>query len=200
MLTIWMVGLLGYLLWVLHADSAYLFRYSPVTQTLPFLSGESVVDMAAFGLIAFYCLLGLFAKKSEGSPFPMLISTLLVYYLISGPSPQYLLWVMPFMALDLACSGNRFKAVLFASFYTLAFTGWFFSSSAFLTPSRYSLLMIPFAGNLPWYSEAIANLLDWSKLKLVGVLLLPMIASGFYASTFVYALEEAREWYTSQIS
>ena len=149
---------------------------------------------SAFVLIVFYCLLGLFAKRTR-SPLPLLISTLLVYYLVSNPSPQYLIWVMPFMALDLAISKNRFKGVLFASFYALAFTQWFFNSSAFLTPSRYSLLLISFIGGLPWYSQAIANLLDWSQVKLVGVLLLPLISSGFYASAFIYAVEEARSWF-----
>jgi hypothetical protein len=194
MLGLGMVGLVGYLSWVSRFDVLYLFRYSPVTQPLPFISGESVVDASAFGLIVFYCLLGLFAKKS-GSLISMLISTLLIYYMVSNPSPQYLIWVMPFMALDLALSRDRFKVTLFAVFYALAFAQWFFNSSAFLTPSRYSLLLIPFEGNLPWYSQAIANFLDWSKLKLVGVLLLPMLASGFYACTFIYALEEARSWF-----
>jgi len=190
-----LVGLFGYLSWVLPFGFLYLVRYSPVTQPLPFISGgESVVDGSAFVLIVFYCLLGLFAKKSR-NPLSLLISTLLIYYLVSNPSPQYLIWAMPFMALDLAISKNRFKAVLFASFYALAFTQWFFNSSAFLTPSRYSLLLIPFSGNLPWYSQAIANFLDWSQIKLIGVLLLPLISSGFYASAFIYAVEEVRSWF-----
>jgi hypothetical protein len=190
-----LVGLLGYLSWILPFGFLYLVRYSPVTQPLPFISGgESVVDGSAFVLIVFYCLLGLFAKRTR-NPLSLLISTLLVYYLVSNPSPQYLIWVMPFMALDLAISKNCFKGVLFTSFYALAFTQWFFNSSAFLTPSRYSLLLISFIGDLPWYSQAIANLLDWSQVKLVGVLLLPLISSGFYASAFIYAVEEARSWF-----
>jgi hypothetical protein len=190
-----LVGLFGYLSWIFPFGLLYLLRYSPVTQPLPFFSGgESVVDGSIFVLVVFYCLLGLFAKKGR-SLLSMLISTLLIYYLISNPSPQYLIWAMPFMALDLAVSRDRFKAVLFAVFYALAFTQWFFNSSGFLTPSRYSLLLIPFAGNLSWYSQAIVNLLDWSQVKLVGVLLLPLIASGFYASAFIYAIEEARSWF-----
>ena len=195
MLGLSLVGLFGYLSWVLPFGFFYLARYSPVTQPLPFISGgESVVDYSAFVLIAFYCLLGLFAKKVK-SPLPLLISTLLVYYLVSNPSPQYLVWVMPFMALDLAISKDRFKSVIFVSFYALAFTQWFFNSSAFLTPSRYSLLMISFIGNLSWYSQAIANFLDWSQVKLIGVLLLPLISSGFYASAFIYVVEESRSWF-----
>jgi hypothetical protein len=191
-----LVGLFGYLSWIYPFDLLYLVQYTPVTQPLPFMHGTSVVDASAFGLIAFYCLLAMFARKRVTSGV-MLISTLLVYYLVSDPYPQYLIWAMPFMALDLAVSKDRFRAVLFAIFYALAFTQWFFASSAFLTPSRFSLLMIPFQGNLPWYSQLIANILDWSRIRLIAVLLLPLISSAFYACAFMYVVDVSRSWFAS---
>lgn len=192
-----LLGLVGYLFWVIPFGFLFLTHYSPVTQPIPFVSGgESTVDASAFVLLVFYCLLGLFSGRSR-SALSLFVSTLLIYYLISNPSPQYLIWVMPFLALDLAVSKNHFKTALFCCLYTLAFTQWFFNSSAFLTPSRYSFLLISFAGNLSWYAQAIANFLDWSQVKLIGVLLFPLISSGFYASVFMYVVEEARSWFAS---
>jgi len=189
-----LVGLFGYLSWILPFGLLYLVEYTPVSQPLPFMHGASVVDASAFALIAFYFLLGMFARR-RGAPAAMLISTLLVYYLVSNPYPQYLIWVLPFMALDLVVSKDRFRAVLFAIFYLLAFTQWFFVSSAFLTPSRFSLLMISFQGDLPWFSQLIANILDWSRVRLIAVLLLPLISSAFYACAFVCVVDVSRSWF-----
>jgi hypothetical protein len=103
---------------------------------------------------------------------------------------------MPIMALDVALV-NRSRAGLFAIFYVLAFTNWFFISSAFLTPSGYSLLMIPLGGNtLPWYSLAITQLLDNS---VVINMLMPLVSSALYASFLAYAIDTARTWF-AQIS
>jgi len=95
------------------------------------------------------------------------------------------------MAFDIAVLKGR-RAILFTVFYTLAIAQWFFTSSGFLTPSSYSLLMIPLGGtSLPWYSRAITALLD----NQVSALLLPLISSGFYATLLAYAADVARDWF-----
>ena len=87
---------------------------------------------------------------------------------------------------------KRRRVILFAIFYTLAFAQWFFTSSAFLRPSNYSLLMIPLAGDiLPWYSPAVTSLLE----DYASILLLPLLSSGFYACLLVYAVDVARAWF-----
>jgi hypothetical protein len=189
LLCLGLIGLAGYLMWVLPFGSFYLTNYSPVTQPLPFIYGASAVNGSAFVLIFFYCLLGLFAKPK--SLLALLLPTLLIYYAVSNPVLQYLTWAMPLMALDIVLV-KRSRTLLFAIFNILGFVQCFLTSSAFLTPSNYSLLMIPLWGaNLPWYSQAITTLLD----NYVSALLLPMISSFFYASVLVYAMDIVRLWF-----
>ena len=187
-LSLALLGLLGYIGWIFPFGLTYLTHYTPVTQPLPFITGENVVNGAALGLILFYCLLGLFVRKQK-TLLSLLLLTLLVYYALSNPYPQYLIWAMPLMALDVTSLAGRGRRVLFGIFYALAFAQWFFLSSAFLTPSGYSLLMIPLGGNnVPWYSQAIGRFFD---SPLHG-LFLPMISSGVYASVLIYAADLTR--------
>jgi hypothetical protein len=182
-----LVGLLGYIGWILPFGLTYLTHYTPVTQPLPFVAGENVVNGAALWLILFYCLLGLFVKKAK-TLLSLLLLTLLVYYAFSNPYPQYLIWAMPLMALDVTLAGSG-RRILFGISYALAFVQWFLLSSAFLTPSGYSLLMIPLGGNnVPWYSQAIGRFLD---SPLHG-LILPIVSSSFYASVLIYAADLTR--------
>jgi hypothetical protein len=190
-----LAGLVGYLQWTLPSSHLYLTTYSPVGQPFPFIAGQTAINNSAFVLILFYCLMVFFAKNTR-SLIALLLPSLLVYYAISNPAPQYLVWTIPIMALDVALV-NRSRAGLLAIFYVLAFTNWFFISSAFLTPSGYSLLMIPLGGNtLPWYSLAITQLLDNS---VVINMLMPLVSSALYASFLAYAIDTARTWF-AQIS
>ena len=189
-LSLTLVGLLGYIGWIFPFGLTYLTHYTPVTQPLPFIAGENVVNGAALWLILFYCLLGLFVKENKRLLTPLLL-TLLVYYALSNPYPQYLIWAMPLMALDVTLAGCG-RRMLFAIFYALAFAQWFLLSSAFLTPSGYSLLMIPLGGNnVPWYSQAIGRFFD---SPLHG-LLLPLVSSCFYASVLIYAVDITRSFF-----
>ena len=188
-----LIGLAGYLSWILPVSSAtYLTTYSPVTQPFPFVAGQSAVNGSAYFLVLFYCLLLLFATRTKNL-IALLLPTLLAYYAISNPSFQYLIWAMPLMALDVALV-NRSRALLYAILSALAFTAWFFVSPAFLTPSGYSLLMIPLGGgNLPWYSRAVTTFLD---NRSVYLLLVPLISSSLYASILAYGVDVARSWFT----
>lgn len=182
-----LIGLVGYFSWILPFGITYLTHYTPVTQPLPFIAGENAVNGSALWLIFFYCSLGLFFKRIKTLLGPLLL-TLLFYYALSNPSPQYVTWAMPLMALDVALVSKR-RWILFAASYALAFASWFFTSSAFLTPSGYSLLMIPLGGaNIPWYSQAITRFLDSPFSRLF----MPLVSSGFYASVLVYAADLTR--------
>jgi uncharacterized membrane protein len=197
-LSIGLIGLAGYLSWLFPIGGSffssifYLTNYTPVTQPFPFIYGPSAVNGSAFILIFFYCLLGLFWKKPKNL-IGILLPTFLVYYAVSNPYPQYLIWAMPLMALDIALLKRR-RVILFAIFYTLAFAQWFFTSSAFLTPSGYSLLMIPLAERNPsWYVHAITSFLESYPVAL----LLPLVSSSFFACVLIYAVDVARSWFTA---
>jgi len=187
MLCLGLIGLVGYLSWIFPFGAMYLTHYTPVTQPLSFIAGEHAVNGSALWLILFYCLLGFCSKRIRTLLGPLLL-TLLVYYALSNPYPQYVIWAMPLMALDVALVSRR-RGLLLAFCYALAFVQWFFASSAFLTPSGYSFLMIPLGGaNVPWYSQAIGKFLDSPFNRLF----VPLVSSGFYASVLVYAADVAR--------
>jgi len=187
-----LIGLFGYLSWVIPSGTQYLTQFSPVTQPMPVFIGSYITNSygLVFIMILFYGLLGLFAKKTN-SPIGLLLSTFLVYYVVSNPYPQFLTWAIPLMALDVAV--NRSRAPIFAAFCGLAFAQWFLVSPALITPSGYSLLMIPFVGNqLPWYSIAIGNFLD---SPITGDLIIPIVSSSFYAVIIFYAVDLMRAWF-----
>jgi len=187
-----LIGLLSYLSWVVPSGTQYLTQYSPVTQPMPVFVGSYVTNSYGFVfiMILFYGLLGLFAKKTN-NPMGLLLPTFLIYYVVSNPYPQYLTWAMPLMVLDVAL--HRSRAPIFAAFCGLAFVQWFLVSPALITPSGYSLLMIPFTGNqLPWYSIAIGNFLD-SPVN--NDLIVPIVSSSFYAVIIFYAVDLMRTWF-----
>ena len=192
MLVLGLLGLGGYVSWILPGWRTYLTTYTPVAQPLPFIAGESAINGSAFGLILFYCMLLFFARQSK-NPIELLLPTLLIYYALSNPAPQYLIWAMPLMALDIAVI-NPSRSLLFATFYALAYGQWFFTSSAFLTPSGYSLLMIPLAESNPsWSVYAITNLLESYSVTL----LLPLLSSALFACGAIYAVDIARSWFNT---
>jgi len=191
-LCISIIGLLGYLTWVIPSGSQYLTQYTPVTQPMPVFVGSYITNSygLVFVMMLFYGLLNLFAKQTR-SALELLLPTFLIYYVVSNPYPQYLTWAIPLMAIDIAL--NRRRAPLFAAFCGLAFVQWFLASPGLITPSGYSLLMIPFTGNqLPWYSIAIGNLLDSPA---IGNLIIPIASSSFYAVMIFYVVDLIRTWF-----
>ena len=185
------LGFSGYLAWVLPYGTTYLAKPTPVTQLVPFVGGiPNTVNIVTFGMFAFYCLLFIFVKKAE--PLPIFLLTLIVYYLLAVPGPQYLIWLLPLIAVDLAFA-DRLKILVVAILLASAFLEWFLASSAFLTPSGYSLLMFPMGGeNVPSYSVALGNFLD---SDLVGIIILPLVSSATFAFLLAYAAEQLRPWF-----
>ncbi|HKM76599.1 MAG TPA: glycosyltransferase family 39 protein [Candidatus Bathyarchaeia archaeon] len=188
------VGLIGYMLWTLPYGTLYLTSYySPVTLLLPFIGGEYSVNGAAFGLIIFYCIVALFAKKTT-SPAATMLQTLLVFYALSNWSfyVQYLTWALPLMALDIAVYNSR-RAILLTSICVFSFAQWFFLSAGLATPSGYSLLLVNLASNSA-FSIAINHLLN---NQFVQVFAAPIISSAGFASMLIYVIDAASSWFTN---
>jgi hypothetical protein len=156
----------------------------------PFYVGiQNTLNPVTFGMFAFYCLLLIFMKKTD--PLPLFLLTLLVYYLFAMPGPQYLIWLLPLLAVDIVF-GDRLKALTVSALLAFVFLQWFLVSSAFLTPSGYSLLMFPLAGNhLPSYSIAIVNFLG---SDLATMFVLPLVSSATFAFILACAAEQIRWW------
>jgi len=186
------IGLIGYMLWTLPYGTLYLISYySPVTQLLPFIGGNFSVNGAAFGLIVFFCIIALFAKKAA-SPIATMLQTLLVFYILSNWSfyVQYLIWVLPLMTLDIALFSRR-RAILLPSICALSFVQWFFVSAGFATPSGYSLFLVDLASNtVP--AVAIENLLN---NQFVQVFAAPIISSAAFACMLIYVIDVAISWF-----
>jgi hypothetical protein len=187
------VGLIGYMLWVLPYGTLYLTSYySPVTQLLPFIGGDYSVNGAAFGLIIFYCIVALFAKKTT-SPIGTMVQTLLVFYVLSNWSfyVQYLTWALPLMALDVALC-NRWRAILIPAICAFSFAQWFFLSAGVTTPSGYSLLFLVNLASNSAFSIAINNLLN---NQFVQVFAAPIISSAGFACMLIYVIDVAGSWF-----
>ena len=193
-----LIGLVGYLSWVLPSGFPSITQYTPVTQPIPFILGAQVVvgigytiSPSTFGIVSLYGLLVLFSKR--GILIPTLLSTLMAYYLLASPYPQYFLWALPLIALDVVFV-SRSRVFLAGIFYSLAFMYWFLGSYAFLTPSGYSLLMIPIgASNPSIYVLQLRRFFENDQL--LNVIILPLVYSTLFASTLVYAVDAARSWF-----
>jgi hypothetical protein len=181
-------GFVAYLAWVTPYGFEYLITPTPVTELVPFLGGiPNTVNPVTFGMLAFYFILVIFLKKP--ALLPAFLSTFLVYYLLAAPGPQYFIWILPLIAIDIAFA-DRLRALLIAALLTFAFIQWFLVSTAFLTPSGYSLLMFPLGGtNIPSFSVAIGEFLD---SNLVGIIILPLVSSATYACALAYTVEQVR--------
>jgi len=186
------LGFLGYLAWVLPSGFEYLVIPTPVTQVILFVGGiANTVNPVTFGMFGFYCLQLIFAKK--GGPLPMFLAVLLAYYLLAAPGPQYMIWLLPLIAVDIA-SADRLKALVISALLAFVFSQWFLVSSAFLTPSSYSLLMFPLGGeNLPSLSRVIGSFLD---SHLVAIIILPLVSSATFAMLLAYSVEQIRLWFS----
>ena len=178
------IGLIAYGLWTASNWYGYVATYSPVSQPMVLLGGEATVNFAAFALVVFYFIIAMFGRSVK-NVVDLVVPTLLVYYAVSSPAPQYLVWIMPLMIIDIVV-WNRSRAWLFALFYILGFAQWFLTSSALLTPSGYSLLLIPLVGG-----NALTAFLESYSETLVS----EVISSAFYAMILLYLIDGVRSWF-----
>lgn len=198
MLLVVLVGVAGYLSWLFPSGDYNLIAfitYSSVTQPISslfvFLAGPSSgnLSVAPVVLIVLYFVMWLFAKKAPITSTIMPI--LLVYYVFSNPYPQYFIWALPFQILDIVLIKRR-RALLLTVLLLLVLGSSFLLFAGFLTPSGYSLLLIPLqVPHLPWYSQILKSYLNSS----LNQLLIPVVLSALYATTLIYALEIVRSWF-----
>jgi uncharacterized membrane protein len=191
------LGLAGYLAWVFQFGSALviyvLTDYTPVTQPMRSLFEYIVsthISPTAVVLIVLYLATWQFGKDSQLTE--TILPIFLIYYAFSNPYPQYYVWALPFLILDVVLLKRR-HLILLVGLFSFVIGYWFLSSAGFLAPSGYSLLFIPLgANNLPWYSQAIQSFL---QSTVNTVLLMPLLYSVLGAVTFICALEIIRYWF-----
>jgi hypothetical protein len=193
-----LLGLAVYLTWGFQGipAAALLTEYTPVTQPFSelfvYIMGTGI-SPAAIALIVVYFAIWLLARVRQIAD--VILPVFLVYYAFSNPHPQYYVWALPFLILDIVLVERRHLNLLTAT-YALVLLYWFLSSAGFPTPSGYSLLFFPLQGqNLPWYSQAIKSFLASSANS---YLLMPLLYPVLAAVIFIYALEIVRYWFRSE--
>jgi hypothetical protein len=200
------LGAIGYLSWLIEDLISLLYNpqpllaYTAYTQSIKpfveFLFGIQV-NLLSVGLIVLFMVTWTFAGRLGLNLMlnETILPVLLVFYAFSDAYPQYLIWALPFMTLDVLLV-NRRNLSLMISALALMFVWGLEAFTGYLTPSGYSLLFIPLQGGvLPTYSRALEGFLG-SKITL---LFFPFIKAGFSAGCFIYALNVIRHWFQSSL-
>jgi hypothetical protein len=196
-----LVGLLTYLSWIsppgYFVNSAFLVQYSPTTQPITALltfGTELGLSVGAVVLVLAYYAIWVFTANRKVPVIESIATLLLVYFTFSTLYPQYLLWALPFLTLDV-CLRGKHRALL-VLILALVFSWGFFYSGAYLTYSGNSLLFFPLKGNqLPWYSMIVNQFLTSPATQ---ALLLPFLRAGLSAATLVYAFTYFAKWLRSK--
>jgi hypothetical protein len=192
------LGVAGYVSWLTPYSAAVLSGdYTPVSQPVNLLFQEfspagAIISVGMVCLTLMYALTWVFAKRSE--IVTTLLPVFLIYYTFTDPRPQYFLWCLPFLIIEIVYLKRRHLRLLTA---LLAFvlSNWFFTSMAFDTPSGYSFLLFPLEGaNLPWYSIAIVQFVNSTARSL---LFIPFLSAGTFIISLIYAFEIVRHWPSS---
>lgn len=194
-----LLGLLAYLDWFFQGNFAktrLLLEYTPITQPITSLltfGTEIGVSVSAVALVVTYYITWILAKNHKVPIIESILPVLLVYYTFSSLYPQYLVWALPFLTLDLSIRGKHLG--LLALVLTLMFGWGFLYFGGYVTYSGYSLLFFPLQrGELPWYSAMISAFL---ANPATPVLIPSFLRAGLSAATFVYALTFFRNWIKS---
>lgn len=196
-----MVGLLIYFTWALLLGllslRIELIEYSAVTTPL-----KSIFDFSGYpinflvvALVLLYFLTWTFARTVSIPISQTILPLLLTYLAFSEPYPQYLIWALPFLTLDLVLVKWKNGALL-AIICLLQFLWGFLTSGAYQTPSNYSLLLIPLKGaGLPWYSQRLMSFLLDNGTQIV---LVPLIRAALATAMLIYAIKLIRGWFCIQ--
>jgi hypothetical protein len=199
------LGVIGYLSWVIEDllslvyNPRALLEYAPYTQSIkPFIESSFGIQISLLSvvLIILYTVTWTFAGRIRVDYMlnQTILPVLLVFFAFADPYPQYLVWALPFLTIDVVLV-NRRNLGLLISMLALMFVWGLMAFTGYLTPSGYNLLLIQLqGGNLPWYSNALEAALG---NKITG-LLFPFIKAGFSAACFVYALNIIRHWFQTK--
>ena len=197
-----LLGLSAYLGWILQgnfAETRLLLEYTPVTQPLTSLltlGTEIGISVLAVVLVVTYYLIWVLARNYKISVIETISAVLLVYYAFSSLYPQYLVWALPFLTLDVVL--RRKHLGLIVSLLALMFGWGFLYFGGYVTYSGYSLLFFPLEGTrLPWYSQTIAAFL---ASPATAVLIPAFLRAALSASAVVYASTYFASWFRSTAS
>jgi hypothetical protein len=182
------IGTIGYLSWLYpYTVAIFSLDYTPVSQplnlfTISFAPGQTgLISVTLLVLVIVYLSLWNFVHVAELSL--TIIMTLFAYYLFSSPYPQYFIWVVPYLTLDVVYI-RRERAILLTSMMVFLFSIWFIISHGFAAPSGYSLLY-PIIGN----SVSTEQFVDFTSSAITTTLLLPLLNAGLYATILIYTLD-----------
>ena len=198
MLTFTLLGFLAYFAWALQVGWAALSNtavdYTPVTTPIGAIfdfSPQARLSVAAFALIILSFVTWSLARNPKTLVSHTILPALLVYYTFSDPRPQYLIWALPLLTIDVAIIRRRNFVPLIITL-ALMFGLGLLLSKGYSTPSGYSLLLFPLQGqDLPWYSQAIVS---FFKDPIAPIVLFPLVRATLAATTLIYALEIIRSW------
>lgn len=190
------LGLLGYLAWLFQGGVSLtlLVEYSPVSQpiAIPSITVGLPVGFAIITIVVYYYLMWTYANRDATRIMSVVGPALLLYFVFMSPYPQYFLWVIPFLTLELVIV-NRRDLVHLITLLTIAFVWGFMTFEGYLTISGYSLLFIQLQGQaLPWYSQRVLSLFS-GEFQLV---LQPVLKAALSAWAVIYAAEIIRRWPT----
>jgi len=188
------MGVAGYFAWV-SKGSEILYNlfvtYTSVTQPLGmFFANTPEIPINLLTVVMVMCYVGLWAMAKKLRLLDMVMVVLLLYYVFADPFPQYFVWALPFLTLNLVASRRSYR-FLFTVMLCLAFLWGLMVFNGYLTPSGYSLLLIPLKGSgIPWYSQ---TLVTWLYSPTTVVILLPVVKAALSAAMFILALDVVRE-------
>jgi hypothetical protein len=194
-----LLGVVAYLGWVLQGAPLTVsdfINYTPVSQPLSVLgvfSSSIPLSVAMAALAVLYFLALYFAKDSSSSGLIVHLITvvLLTYFVFSAFYPQYFIWGLPFMTLDVSLF-NRRRWPLFVALLLSVFGTWFITSAGLATPSGFSLLLFPLEGpSLPAYSIAIQQ---FFQSEVTRFILASLMEDVMYAFALVYVIAVISRW------
>jgi len=194
-----LLGLLVYFLWNtelgLLALPATLVAYTAVTTPMnsifDFSSGYRI-SLTMFTLTLLYFLTWTYANNPRILPSQTILPVLLIYYVFADSYPQYLMWALPFVTMDVALVKRR-NLIFLILISGLWFLLGLLYSDGYQTSSGYSLLLIPLIGqNLPWFSQAMVSLIENLATPIV---IAPTIRLALITTFIVYAFEIIRGWF-----
>jgi hypothetical protein len=192
------LGFLGYLAWLFQAgvSETLLVNYTPVSQpiTTPAVSAGLPVGFAIITMVVYYYVMWMFSNRGTSAVVSTSAAAFLLSYVLTSPHPQYFLWAIPFLTLELAIV-NRRELLYLITLLTIAFVWGFFTFDGYLTLSGYSLVFVQLTGqNLPWYSQIILSFFSTQS----SAVLLPLLKAALSAWALIYAAEIIRHWFTSR--
>jgi hypothetical protein len=171
-----LLGLLGYVQF-----AGQIYSTEPVRALITSSNGIRI-SLAAAALIVTYFAISTFAKNPTIVISQTILPVFLVFYTLSNPLPENIVWALPFLTMDVIFVKRR-NIVPFVLMLLFMFAAGLLDFQGYNTPSGYSLLFIP---------KTVLSILKASETV---NMFYPFLKAGLSATTFIYALETIRGWF-----